>query len=126
MNKNKGFTLVEMLITVAIIGILASIVLVNMNRQKMRTRDTIRVEDVKSIAQVTEAFFVENGYFPANLTEIDSFIKIPLTDPLKRSYSYTYYSATKTYCIGARLEISRTSPSSCITGVGNNYRIDRP
>ncbi len=40
-DKNKGFTLIELLVVVAIIGILVSIVLLNMNETKKAARDVV-------------------------------------------------------------------------------------
>ncbi|HEY6022478.1 MAG TPA: type II secretion system protein [Candidatus Paceibacterota bacterium] len=45
----RGFTLVELLVVVAIIGILASIVIVNVSGSRAQARDAKRVEDLQSI-----------------------------------------------------------------------------
>ncbi len=45
----KGFSLVELLVVVAIIGVLASIVLANQGMAKAKSRDTRRVSDVGNI-----------------------------------------------------------------------------
>lgn len=50
-NKNKGFTLIEILVVIGIIGILATVVLVAVNpsRQFKQARDSQRVANVNTI-----------------------------------------------------------------------------
>lgn len=50
-QKNKGFTLIELLVVVAIIGILTTLVLVNIPTFRAKARDVRRVADIKSIQE---------------------------------------------------------------------------
>ena len=68
MNKNtrvqkKGFTLLEILLVIAAIGILAAIVLVaiNPNRQLALVRDATRSSDVNNIKKALEQYSIDNG-----------------------------------------------------------------
>ncbi len=45
----RGFTLIELMVVIAVIGILASIVLVSVNGGRAQARDAKRVEDLQSI-----------------------------------------------------------------------------
>lgn len=66
MNRtNKGFTLIEILIVVAIIGILASIVLVGLNPSKKAANDARRLSDLKQVQNALELFYHKCGYYPA-------------------------------------------------------------
>jgi prepilin-type N-terminal cleavage/methylation domain-containing protein len=73
----KGFTLLEILLVVAAIGILAGIVIfaINPSRQLAQTRNAQRVVDVNTIANAVYQYAVShNGNFPSNITETQSSI----------------------------------------------------
>ncbi len=69
-NQNKGFTLLEILLVIAAIGILAAIVLVaiNPNRQIAQARNTVRQADINTIQKAVEQYLIENGSYPSSIT----------------------------------------------------------
>src|SRR3990167_8669326 len=74
--KNKhGFTLIEVVVVMAIIGILVTIVVTVLNPAKIlkQTRDTRRKQDIARIAEVIDIYYVANGYYPVEAA-IDSSI----------------------------------------------------
>ena len=62
---NKGFTLVELLVVMAILGILATIITGGFKNALMRGRDTRRKSDLKQIATALELFYHDWGYYPS-------------------------------------------------------------
>jgi type II secretion system protein G len=60
----KGFTLIEILVVLAIIGLLASIVIVRANTTRARARDAERVSEIKSLQNALELYFTNNNGFP--------------------------------------------------------------
>lgn len=62
--NSKGFTLLELLVVLAIIGILTAIGTVSFTAAQIRARDSQRKSDLKVIASVLETYFQENKAYP--------------------------------------------------------------
>lgn len=56
MNKKNGFTLVELLVAISILGILATIGLMFYQSVVLKTKDSQRIKDLRSIEQALELY----------------------------------------------------------------------
>lgn len=65
--KATGFTLVELLIVIAIIGILASLVLVSISTAQKRGRDSKRIADTKQMMNALELYYTDNKAYPTTV-----------------------------------------------------------
>ena len=63
-RKQTGFTIVELLIVIVVIGILAALVLVTFSGVQKKARDTERTTDIKAVASHLEVYNAQNGYYP--------------------------------------------------------------
>ena len=76
----KGFTLVEILVVLAIIGILVTIAQPDLRYAVIKAREAVLKDDLFQMRDAIDQFYADNGKYPAELTE--------LTNQPDRSRSY--------------------------------------
>jgi type II secretion system protein G len=111
-KTTSGFTIVELLIVIVIIGILAAITIIAYNGMQQRARDTRRASDASNIVKALESYHIVHGNFPTatanpgvggfevstdqqgsfmEYLQGDYFNQVPL-DPINNSsHQYRYY-----------------------------------
>lgn len=70
-KAQRGFTIIELLIVIAIIAILAGLVLNNFQGAQAKARDTQRVTDVNNMHSKLEEYYNENGAYPSTIVAAD-------------------------------------------------------
>ena len=79
LNKNRGgFTLVEIMIVVAIIALLAAIAVPNFLRARKRSQATRMLEDLRIIDSAIDQYAIETnkaGGATVNFTDIQNYLK---------------------------------------------------
>lgn len=139
----KGFTLIEMIITIGILGVLASIVLavVNPLAQFQKSNDARRKGDLSQLQRALEQYYQDHGQYPHSAGgtgsptySIVDFSKINTNPPVgitwgaqwtpymnflpkdpdnNRTYIYVTDSTWQTYWIYASLERGGKDPEAC-------------
>ena len=118
-SKNKfltGFTILEILVVLAIMGVVGSLVFVQLGEARSRARDAEREQEIKTLQNALYPLAADpiplTGQDPVSveLKTQDAISQIP-TDPLNRdAYRYVYESANgSTYRITYSLETNSIS-----------------
>lgn len=130
MNKKAyGFTIVELLIVIVVIGILAAISIVAYNNIQQRARDSIRTNDISNIIKALALYRTEHDGYPMshgpsgpggweisnnlaagrtfmqNLTQVSG-SKMPVDPTNSGAYRYEYIHIAGTWSF----------PNGCTTG----------
>jgi general secretion pathway protein G len=87
MRRAAGFTLIEILVVVFIIGLLATIVSVNVIGQTDNARITKAKADLKQIEQGLHLYKLDNGIYPTTDQGIVALVRKPSGGPQPRRYN---------------------------------------
>jgi len=63
-KSQQGFTIIELLVVISIIGLLSSIVMYATVSARVKGRDAKRVQDLQVIAQALDMYYQDNGTYP--------------------------------------------------------------
>lgn len=72
MGKKIGFTLVELLVVISVIGLLASVILISLNSARAKARDARRIADLRQAASALELYFDTNSQYPPDVVACDT------------------------------------------------------
>ncbi|MBP7828944.1 MAG: type II secretion system major pseudopilin GspG [Kiritimatiellae bacterium] len=107
--RRAGFTLIEMLLVVVIIGMLATIVSVSIPRHLKSARQSKAAADIQAIGIAVQSYYMEEGKYPSSLDALtsgdDPYLEkgIP-KDPWGNPYQYAFPGSHKPF----RFDLSST------------------
>jgi len=70
MKNQKGFTLIELMIVIAIIGILAAIAIPQFSAYRKRSYNAAAQSDLRNAATAQEAYYVDNETYSSNYNRL--------------------------------------------------------
>jgi type II secretion system protein G len=128
-QKESGFTIVELLIVIVVIGILAAITIVAFNGVQAKAKDAERISEVKTLQKAIEMYAVENGTYPsigsdnagygANLLATYLVPKYIGSIPLDPSGSQYQYVRGAPASMNYGILVSYESKTKCHVGANN-------
>jgi general secretion pathway protein G len=69
-HRSKGFTLIELMIVVAIMGILITIAAPNLKVSLVRAREAVLKEDLFQMREAIDQYYADNGRYPPALQDL--------------------------------------------------------
>lgn len=112
--KNKGFTLVEILIVSGILAAIATVTFLVVSDSLGKSRDSQRVQEAEAIAESMNLYLIDNGSYACESdgyngeigvgNSIDDILEVYLpdvpADPLYDGTTYYYYYDANHGCLG--------------------------
>ena len=71
-NGEKGFSLIELMIVIVVIGILAGVAIPQISQVRARARISNVKSEFASIKPVMEMYYMDHGQYPENLSKLDA------------------------------------------------------
>ena len=140
-TKRSGFTLIELLVVISLIGILATLVLANLNAARQRGRDAQRKSDLRNIQTALRLYYNDFDKYPTNMasniagcgtgtsiciwgdpfaSDVQTYMSTLPNDPLPDvSYSYTQIDSdnyTLTACLENASDEKGQASGTCVSG----------
>ncbi|KKO17579.1 MULTISPECIES: type II secretion system major pseudopilin GspG [Pseudomonas] len=90
-RAERGFTLIEIMVVVIILGVLGALVLPNVMSRPDHAKLTAARTDIQSISTALEIYRLDNGRYPTTEQGLDALVKRPTVAPLPRQWSAQGY-----------------------------------
>jgi len=95
MNKQRGFSLIEIMVVVVILGILASIVVPKIINRPDEARIVKAKQDVLAIQNALDLYKLDNGVYPTTDQGLLALVEKPTSNPTPRDWKQYLKSLPK-------------------------------
>lgn len=85
-SRQKGFTLLEVMVVIVILGILASMVVPNLMGNKDKADQQKAVSDIVALENALDMYKLDNGVYPSTEQGLDALVQKPSISPEPRNY----------------------------------------
>lgn len=90
-KRQSGFTLIEIMVVVVILGILAALVVPTIMSRPDQAKGTVARTDVKAIGSALEMYRLDNGFYPSTEQGLDALAEEPSGSPEPRRWNQDGY-----------------------------------
>jgi general secretion pathway protein G len=81
MTKQRGFSLIEIMVVVVIMGILAALIVPNIMSRPEQAREVKAKQDILAISNALELYRLDNGFYPSQQQGLQALVTQPQSDP---------------------------------------------
>lgn len=86
-NKERGFTLIEIMVVVVILGILAAFIVPKLLDRPEQARRTKAEADIKSLEEALGLFKLDNGFYPSTEQGLQALVSLPTVGRIPAKYA---------------------------------------
>ena len=90
-DKQRGFTLLEIMVVIVIIGVLASLVVPNLMGNKEKADKQKAVSDIVALENALDMYKLDNHHYPTTNQGLESLVEAPTLPPLAANYNKEGY-----------------------------------
>ncbi len=90
-HTQQGFSLLELMVVIVIIGILASLVVPNLMGSKEKAAKQKTIADITAIENALEMYYLDNHHYPTTEQGLDALVTKPQRDPIPKNYQDNGY-----------------------------------
>lgn len=88
-SSQKGFTLIELIVVVTIIGILAGIAVVNVRFAQRKAREAALMDNLATMRKAIDNFYADKQKYPSDLNElVPNYMKKIPKDPITKQIDW--------------------------------------
>lgn len=85
-TKQQGFSLIELMVVLVILGILASLVVPNIMGSRETGEQQKVVSDIVALENALDTYYAQNGRFPTTEQGLEALVYEPRIEPVPRRY----------------------------------------
>ncbi|GAA0565924.1 MAG: type II secretion system protein GspG [Alteromonadaceae bacterium] len=85
-NKQRGFTLLEVMVVIVILGIIASMVVPNLMGNKEQADRQKAVVDIQQLESALDMYRLRNGFYPTTEQGMQALVTAPTSQPVPRAF----------------------------------------
>ena len=85
-RRQGGFTLIEIMVVIAIIGILAALIVPKIMSRPDEARRVAAAQDIATVMQALKLYRLDNGRYPTQDQGLAALIDKPSTDPVPNNW----------------------------------------
>ena len=90
-SRSGGFTLIEIMVVVVILGILAAIIVPKLADQPDKARVAKAQQDIRALESALQLYKLDNFYYPSTQQGLEALVTKPSGDPQPRNYKQGGY-----------------------------------